>query len=102
MRLTYLIKPHTGLVKEGGVTYFQAVFPDLAATEACIGCHDAHRDSPKRNFKIHDVIAAIMIGIRVKWHDLESGRAGDWTLELSWDGLLAFGSLPDKQQPRQL
>ena len=64
--LTHPTKPHTGFVKEGGVNYFQAVYPDLAVTQACIGCHNAHQDSPKRDFKINDVMGAIMISIPVK------------------------------------
>ncbi len=64
--LTHPTKPHTGFVKEGGVSYFQAVYPDLAVTQACIGCHNAHQDSPKRDFKINDVMGAIVISIPVK------------------------------------
>jgi hypothetical protein len=64
--LTHPTKPHTGFVKEGGTNYFQAVYPDLAVTQACIGCHNAHQDSPKRDFKINDVMGAIVISIPVK------------------------------------
>ena len=64
--LTHPTKPHTGFVKEGGANYFQAVYPDLAVTQACIGCHNAHQDSPKRDFKINDVMGAIVISIPVK------------------------------------
>ena len=64
--LTHPSKPHTGFVKEGGARYFQAVYPDLAVTQACIGCHNAHPDSPKRDFKINDVMGAIVISIPVK------------------------------------
>lgn len=64
--LTHPTKPYTGFVKEGGVRYFQAVYPDLAVTQACIGCHNAHQDSPKRDFKINDVMGAIVISIPVK------------------------------------
>ncbi|MCS6291960.1 MAG: DUF3365 domain-containing protein [Nitrospira sp.] len=64
--LTHPTKPYTGFVKEGGARYFQAVYPDLAITQACIGCHNAHPDSPKRDFKINDVMGAIVISIPVK------------------------------------
>lgn len=64
--LTHPTRPYTGLVKEGGARYFQAVYPDLAITQACIGCHNAHPDSPKRDFKINDVMGAIVISIPVK------------------------------------
>lgn len=59
-------KPYTGFVKEGGARYFQAVYPDLAVTQACVGCHNAHLDSPKRDFKINDVMGAVVISISVK------------------------------------
>ena len=64
--LTHQTKPYTGFVKEGGTRYFQAVYPDLAVTQACIGCHNSHPDSPKRDFKINDVMGAIVISIPVK------------------------------------
>lgn len=64
--LTHPTKPYTGFVKIGGARYFQAVYPDLAVTQACIGCHNAHPDSPKRDFKINDVMGAIVISIPMK------------------------------------
>jgi hypothetical protein len=64
--LTHPTKPYTGFVKEGGARYFQAIYPDLAVTQACIGCHNAHPDSPKRDFKINDVMGAMVISIPVK------------------------------------
>jgi hypothetical protein len=64
--LTHQTKPYTGFVKEGGTRYFQAVYPDLAVAQACIGCHNSHPDSPKRDFKINDVMGAIVISIPVK------------------------------------
>ena len=64
--LTHPTKPYTGYVKEGGARYFQAVYPDLAVSQACIGCHNSHPDSPKRDFKINDVMGAIVISIPAK------------------------------------
>ena len=59
-------KPYTGYVNVGGARYFQAVYPDLAVTEGCIGCHNAHPESAKRDFKLNDVMGAIVISIPVK------------------------------------
>ena len=42
--LTHPTKPYTAFVKEGGAHYFQAVYPDLAVAQACIGCHNSHPD----------------------------------------------------------
>jgi hypothetical protein len=64
--LTHPTKPYTGFVTVGGARHFQAVYPDLAVTQACIGCHNAHQESPKRDFKINDVMGAIVISIPVK------------------------------------
>ncbi len=63
--LTQPTRPYTGFMKVGETRYFQAVYADLAATQACIGCHNAHPDSPKRDFKIKDVMGAIVITIPV-------------------------------------
>jgi len=64
--LTHPNKPYTGYVKVGTARYFQAVYPDLAVAEACIGCHNAHPESPRRDFKLNDVIGAMVISIPVK------------------------------------
>ena len=64
--LTQPTKPYTGYVKVGGTRYFQAVYPDLAVAQGCIGCHNAHPESAKRDFKINDVMGALVISIPVK------------------------------------
>ena len=64
--LTHPTKPYTAFVKEGGARYFQAVYPDLAVAQACIGCHNSHPDSPKRDFKINDVIGGLVISIPLR------------------------------------
>jgi len=64
--LAHPTKPYTGYVKVGQSRYFQAVYPDLAVTEGCIGCHNAHPESAKRDFKINDVMGAMVISIPVK------------------------------------
>ena len=64
--LTHPTKPYTGFVKVGGARYFQAVYPDLAVSQACIDCHNGHLLSPKRDFKLNDVMGAMVISIPVK------------------------------------
>ena len=63
--LTQPDRPYTGVTKVGNTRYFEAVYPDLAVTQACIGCHNAHPDSPKRDFKLNDVMGAIVISIEL-------------------------------------
>lgn len=63
--LTEPSRPFTGVTKVGNTRYYEAVYADLAVTQACIGCHNAHPDSPKRDFKLNDVMGAIVISIQL-------------------------------------
>lgn len=54
---------HSGIVASGDERVFQAVYADRAVSQACIGCHNAHPRSPKRDFKLNDVMGAIVITI---------------------------------------
>lgn len=45
----------------GGRTYFAAFYPDRAVAEACVACHNAHPDSPRRDFRTGDVMGALVI-----------------------------------------
>ena len=46
-----------------GKKYFTAAYPDKAITEACGNCHNAHQDSPRKDFKLGDIIGAVVIRI---------------------------------------
>lgn len=56
-------RPVTGIVASGKKQYFQAVYPDRAVSNACITCHNQHPLSPKRDFKLNDVMGGIAITI---------------------------------------
>jgi hypothetical protein len=56
-------KAYTVTVTRGGERYFRAVYADRAVSQACIGCHNAHGNSPKRDFKQNDVMGGIIISI---------------------------------------
>jgi uncharacterized protein DUF3365 len=56
-------RPYTEVVMHGGGSYLQAIYADRAVSQACIGCHNAHPDSPKQNFKLNDVMGAIMVTV---------------------------------------
>ena len=45
--------------------YLQAVYADRAVSQACIGCHNAHQDSPRRDFKEKDVMGGVLISIPI-------------------------------------
>jgi hypothetical protein len=49
----------------GGETYFTAVYPDVAVAEVCASCHNEHKDTPKTDFKVGDVMGGVVIRIPV-------------------------------------
>jgi len=55
----------TGTVKVGSQTYFQAIYADRAVSQACIGCHNAHARSLKKDFELNDVMGGLVIEIPV-------------------------------------
>ena len=56
-------QPYKGQVKEGGTRYFQALYADLAVSPICVSCHNADPRSPKRDYKLNDVLGAVLISI---------------------------------------
>jgi len=56
-------RPYTEVAMHGGKSYLQAFYADRAVSQACIGCHNAHPDSPKQNFKQNDVMGALMVTV---------------------------------------
>ena len=59
-------RPYAGLVMNGGDLYYQAIYADKAVSQACIGCHNAHPDSPRRDLKMNDVMGGLLIAIPVQ------------------------------------
>ncbi len=49
----------------GGKKYFTAIYADNAVAEACVSCHNAHPESPKKDFKLGDVMGGVVIRIPV-------------------------------------
>ena len=47
----------------GDESYFTAVYPDRATVSACVDCHNAHKDSPRHDFKLGDVLGGVVIRI---------------------------------------
>lgn len=50
----------------GGTKYFTAIYPDVAVAPACISCHNGHKDTPRTDFKIGDVMGGVVIRIPLK------------------------------------
>jgi hypothetical protein len=53
----------TSTVKIGDQTYFQAIYADLAVSQACVSCHNTHPRSPKKDFKMNEVMGGLVIEI---------------------------------------
>jgi Protein of unknown function (DUF3365) len=49
--------------KLGEKKYFTAVYADKATVEACPSCHNDHKDSPRKDFKVGDVLGGVVIRI---------------------------------------
>jgi hypothetical protein len=43
--------------------YYTAVYPDRAVSNACVSCHNGHENSPRRDFKLGDVMGGIVIRV---------------------------------------
>lgn len=49
----------------GGQKYFTAIYPDVGVAPVCVSCHNEHKDSPKTDFKIGEVMGGVVIRIPV-------------------------------------
>ena len=56
-------KPFTGFIQQGGTRYFQAIYADRAVSDSCVTCHNAHANSPRRDYKLNDVMGGIIVTI---------------------------------------
>lgn len=56
-------RPYKGIITEEGNRYFQAVYADHAVSPVCVSCHNAHPNSPKRDYKLNDVLGGMVISI---------------------------------------
>jgi hypothetical protein len=46
-----------------GVPYLTAIYPDVAVSEACVNCHNNHQDSPRHDYKLGEVMGAVVIRV---------------------------------------
>ena len=53
--------PYYGFITKSGTRYFQAIYADRAVSVACVECHNNHPNSPRRDFKLNDVMGGIVI-----------------------------------------
>lgn len=45
----------------GGKKFLSAIYADVAISPACVSCHNAHLESPRTDFKLNDVMGAVVI-----------------------------------------
>jgi len=58
-------KPFRGFVRIGRDRLFQAVYADRAVSQTCVSCHNSHINSPKKDYKLNDVMGGIIVTIPV-------------------------------------
>ena len=56
-------QPYTAVTTESGTPVFQALYADRAVSQSCVGCHNAHPNSPKKDFKPRDVMGGVLLTI---------------------------------------
>jgi hypothetical protein len=56
-------KPYRENITVGGRKYFVALYADKAVAPACVTCHNGHKESPKTDFKIGDVMGGVVITV---------------------------------------
>ena len=47
----------------GEVKFVTAVYADVVVAEACAKCHNEHKDSPRKDFKLGDVLGGVVIRV---------------------------------------
>lgn len=45
----------------GGTNYFTAFYADVAVAEVCASCHNEHKDTPRDDFEVGDVMGGVVI-----------------------------------------
>ena len=45
----------------GDQEFFTAIYPDYAVEQVCVDCHNNHKDSPRNDLEVGDVMGAVVI-----------------------------------------
>lgn len=53
--------PYTATMTRDGSAVFQAIYADRAVSQSCVGCHNAHPGSPRRDFKPREVMGGLVL-----------------------------------------
>ncbi|MFQ5450963.1 MAG: DUF3365 domain-containing protein [Nitrospinaceae bacterium] len=60
------VRPFIGKTRIGKKQFFQAIYPDFAVTPGCVQCHNSHPKSPRKDFKLNDVMGGIVVTLDLK------------------------------------
>ena len=59
-------RPISRIIKIEDQTYFRAMYPDIAVSQACVSCHNSHPTSPKKDFQVGDIMGGLIIEFPVE------------------------------------
>lgn len=54
-------RPYTGIVMKKDRRIFTAIYADKAISQSCVTCHNGHALSPRRDYKLDEVMGGIII-----------------------------------------
>jgi hypothetical protein len=60
-------EPYTTEEILGGRSYYTAIYAERATLAACADCHNAHPDSPRRDYRLGDVLGAVVVRIPLEF-----------------------------------
>ncbi len=79
-----LLTSNTQLFKRqdqvNGITVMRFLAPDRAVAANCVSCHNAHPLSPKRDFKLNDIMGGIEVSIPIESSLLQARRDQSWLI----------------------
>jgi len=81
-----------------GRTWMRVLMADRASAQSCVGCHNAHPESPRHDFKLHDLMGGLEVIIPVDQYlqesrvDLLLTVGGGLGLSLLLVGIVATGT----------
>lgn len=81
-----------------GRTVMRVVVADRASAQSCVGCHNAHPESPRHDFKLHDLMGGLEVSIPVDQYLQESREdllltvGGGLGMSLLLVGIVAMGT----------
>lgn len=55
--------PYRSTEEVGGKRYFMSLYPDVAVSQACVSCHNGHPESPRKDFKLNDVMGGVVVAL---------------------------------------